>query len=386
MAQLKVFSFNIQGGRGMDNQLDLDRQAALIRAWQPDIVMLQEVHWGTNSSGGVNQAQELARKTGLGTWAFGRAIDFEGGWFGNAMLSRYPLTGLQNFIVPKPPGWELPWNWTQDRAVLHATADVAGIQHYLFCTHYSSRWDAYRVAHGEFLLNRITALPQGPPIILGGDLNATSEAREVAILRSVLKDASKVFNPAASERIDYIFFGGLYQYLVGRFEDIGTDVSDHNPVYAELSSKDFKEKEKEKEKEKDRKDVKEKDRKEALKEKEAIKERDVMLDPRLGQTFGGGTDPAQTLADLATRVEALEERFSLRGAFLRQESQPAQRTELDALQTLADLAARVQDLEERLAADRTLSGESPPSQAVGEQQPSETPAEPGAEDAGDATS
>ena len=40
---LKVVTFNIAHGKGMDGEVNLERQAKLINAYKPDIVFLQEI-------------------------------------------------------------------------------------------------------------------------------------------------------------------------------------------------------------------------------------------------------------------------------------------------------------------------------------------------------
>src|SRR5687768_15481548 len=74
--RLRVLTYNIHHGEGVDGRLDLERIARVITAEEPDLVALQEVDVKTRRTGGVDQAAELARLTGM-HFAFGKAIDYE---------------------------------------------------------------------------------------------------------------------------------------------------------------------------------------------------------------------------------------------------------------------------------------------------------------------
>lgn len=81
MPSVTIATFNIHSGRGLDDQVDLDRIAAAIRASGAQIVGLQELDSGLVRSGGVDQAAELARLTGL-TVAFHPTISTGRGGYG----------------------------------------------------------------------------------------------------------------------------------------------------------------------------------------------------------------------------------------------------------------------------------------------------------------
>src|SRR5690606_2840765 len=69
--KITVLTYNIHHGEGMDGKLDLERIANVIRSVNPDLVALQEVDRKTQRSAGVDQAEELARLTGM-RHVFGR--------------------------------------------------------------------------------------------------------------------------------------------------------------------------------------------------------------------------------------------------------------------------------------------------------------------------
>ncbi|HEV2296078.1 MAG TPA: endonuclease/exonuclease/phosphatase family protein [Tepidisphaeraceae bacterium] len=113
--ELTVLTYNIHHAQGMDKRLDLQRIAGVIRASGADLVALQEVDNGTKRAGGVDQAAELARLTNMHA-VFGPAMSYDGGQYGNAVLSRWPITSSR--IVP------LPWkqgNRREPRCAVSAT-------------------------------------------------------------------------------------------------------------------------------------------------------------------------------------------------------------------------------------------------------------------------
>ena len=62
---MRILTYNIHHGEGLDGRIDLPRIAAVIAAQRPDLVALQEVDRNARRSGGVDQAAELGRLTGL---------------------------------------------------------------------------------------------------------------------------------------------------------------------------------------------------------------------------------------------------------------------------------------------------------------------------------
>ena len=57
---VRVLSYNIKHGEGMDREVDLERAAAVIRAARPDIVTLQEIDWNTSRTERVDQGPPVS--------------------------------------------------------------------------------------------------------------------------------------------------------------------------------------------------------------------------------------------------------------------------------------------------------------------------------------
>ena len=101
--RVRVLTYNIHHGEGTDGKIDLARTGEAIKRVTPDLVALQEVDKATARSRGVDQAAELGKLTGMHA-AFGKAMDFARGQYGEAILSRYPLTEVQVHSLPFTEG------------------------------------------------------------------------------------------------------------------------------------------------------------------------------------------------------------------------------------------------------------------------------------------
>jgi hypothetical protein len=98
--ELRVVSYNIKHGRGNDDVVDLERTAGVIRAQRPDIVGLQEVDERAERSGKVPQAERLGQLLGM-HHAFGRFMDYQGGAYGMAILTRQPIVSTRSIQLPE---------------------------------------------------------------------------------------------------------------------------------------------------------------------------------------------------------------------------------------------------------------------------------------------
>src|SRR5712692_11135736 len=87
---LRVMTYNIHVGVGMDKKLDLQRIADVINREHPDLVGLQEVDRGVKRTEGLDEIAELARMTKM-EYAFAHNLDYQGGQYGVAILSRFPI-------------------------------------------------------------------------------------------------------------------------------------------------------------------------------------------------------------------------------------------------------------------------------------------------------
>jgi endonuclease/exonuclease/phosphatase family metal-dependent hydrolase len=253
---LRVATYNIRTGKGMDGKLDLARTAAIIKNLQLDIVGIQEVDKGANRSGNVDQAAELGRLTGMHA-EFAPAMDRDGGQFGVAMLSKARWIDMRRHVLPGVKGRE-------PRAALAATfrvgempsedketapaqrdalrANILGSNAYrsfvVVVTHLENQDETLRLKQIE-LLQTIVASYGKSPMLLLGDLNSKPTSLPMLALSRHWTDVSaqstqKTF-PAdvPAERIDYVMFRPRSAWRVLEERVIAEPAaSDHRPVLA----------------------------------------------------------------------------------------------------------------------------------------------------------
>ncbi|MBA2393035.1 MAG: endonuclease/exonuclease/phosphatase family protein [Ktedonobacteraceae bacterium] len=230
--QIKIMTFNIHHGEGTDQRIDLDRQAAIIQKSQAEIVFLQEVDKDTRRSYGLDEAKVLSNKSGFEYYVFGKNMDFDGGEYGNAILSQFQLEQPNNYSLPQPL---FPGGHRESRGLLQVEVIVNKAKFVLLGTHFSL-YERERLIQVDFVLKIINQVSASVPIILAGDLNCSETSKEISKISQCLTDTYKVTNHnlSSSNRIDYIFFRGPYR--ITAFADIQTVASDHNPLVATFSS------------------------------------------------------------------------------------------------------------------------------------------------------
>lgn len=230
--ELAILSYNIHHGEGLDGKIDLERIAKIITDSKADLVALQEVDRKSKRSGGVDQAKELARLTGM-NHVFGKAIDFEGGEYGQAILSRWPISLPIVHKLPQKAGRE-------QRIALFAVID--GVRGLTFTTtHLDHQIETIRVDQAR-ALNEFFEKKQSSVSILAGDFNDVPQSETMQLLLKEWEDsaganaAPTIPAEKPSKRIDYILFRQpKAAWRVVRSDVLDEPVaSDHRPVLSHL--------------------------------------------------------------------------------------------------------------------------------------------------------
>jgi len=230
--RVRVLTYNIHHGEGTDEVFDLERVARVIRDAAPDLVALQEVDEGTARAGGVFQARELGRLTGM-TSIFGEAMPYDGGSYGEAVLTRFPIVAHANHVLPASQGHE-------PRAALVVHVRPPGTDRgFLFIgTHLDHTQDVEdRIAQAR-KLRSLFAPRNALPSILAGDMNAEPDRIAVAVLEQAWTRVSTgpTFPSDGPEHtIDHVFLRPAKRWRVIETRVIDEPVvSDHLPLLVVL--------------------------------------------------------------------------------------------------------------------------------------------------------
>ena len=232
--QLTVMTYNIHHAEGMDKKLDLARIAEVIRRCEADLVALQEVDGGTKRTNRVMQAQELARLTKM-RHVYGPAMDFDGGKYGNAILSRFEI--MDSRVVPLP---YTAGERREPRSAVAALVRLPGGRDVTFIsTHFDHTKDSPdRIRQAAEVNRQLGDVPQ--PALLAGDFNCEPESEpmaEIARKWTMVSDDNTPTCPADKPhlRIDHVLVkpDGKWRVVEAKVTDEPV-ASDHRPVVVKL--------------------------------------------------------------------------------------------------------------------------------------------------------
>ena len=255
---VKVMSFNIAHGLGMDGIVDLEKTAEVIEDSCATIIALQEVdRYFSARSSFVDQVDWLSQRLNMHA-AYGANMNFAAEdserpnrQYGNVILSKYPIKYVENHLLTQV---YCPFGNNEQRGILETVIDVDGIYLSVFNTHLALKDNELAVSVDEILA--ITGKSRFPRI-LTGDFNASSSNVHMQKLNKQFRDAflkmkrgdaytypapyvdketTEVFWPAT--RIDYIFSDNDVEVV--QVAAIETAVSDHLPIVADMVLADVK--------------------------------------------------------------------------------------------------------------------------------------------------
>ena len=227
---LKVLCYNLRFGE-LANLKDL---GTFIKSENPDIVMLQEVDIFTQREKAVHQngknfIAELGYYTEMMS-AFGKSINYKGGYYGLGILSKYPILSMQKIFLP------LVEDGREQRSLLIARIELDnGLEVTVASTHLDlkPKIRLVQVAYINEILSQETN-----PVILAGDFNAKPGSPEISVGMKNWKKAcnddltTSSKNPGA--KIDYIFCYPENSWNVIDSKTSEVTLSDHFPVISVL--------------------------------------------------------------------------------------------------------------------------------------------------------
>lgn len=167
--RFRVLSYNIHKGiGGVDRRYRPERIMAVVEHYAPDIVLLQEVDDGVPRSHFHCQVDLFADALGFDHRAYQKNVQLKRGYYGNAILSRFPMEILGNIDLTLP--------FKKRRQALVATAHVRWENHtrsviianvHLGLAGYERKQQLLRLLAHDSLKHH----HRKTPIIIGGDYN-----------------------------------------------------------------------------------------------------------------------------------------------------------------------------------------------------------------------
>lgn len=236
MVSIRVMAYNIHhcNPPSKPGLIDIDAIAKAIKDQNPDLVALQEVDVNTGRSGKFNQAEEIAKKLGM-NFFFAKAIDYDGGDYGVAILSKYPMSDTKISRLPTEAS-------TKGEPRVLATAKITlpnGKMVFFGSTHLDAQKEDTNREIQIREINRISS-DEKLPFIIAGDFNAAPGSVVINTLDKQFTRScqpcdftSPVINPRKT--IDFIAFAPKSKFI-----SMSTHVvperyaSDHLPVLAVL--------------------------------------------------------------------------------------------------------------------------------------------------------
>ncbi len=217
---MKFITYNIQYGKGKDDQIDLERSIDELAG--ADIIALQEVERWCPHSGNVDQARVIAEGLRDYYWVYGAGVDLHvaGGTptqnvrhqFGNMLLSRQPILTSRHHLLPKYGSTDA---LSIQRSTIEATVQCGTRLLRLYSVHLTHLSSATRLPQVEALLSiHRNAVFEGAPV--SGDLRGFDWANGASAGSQIVPDEAIMlgdfnFQPNSPE----------YDLLVGPSSDYG---------------------------------------------------------------------------------------------------------------------------------------------------------------------
>lgn len=208
---VRILTYNILHGQTLKGDFDLDLIAGVISQANPDLVALQEVDFRTKRAMNMDLASELGNRTGL-VPLFGGAMFFDGGEYGEAILSRYSFVKSRNHQLPAQEERE-PRSALEVQVLLPCGDTISFVG-----THLDHTMDeSDRIAQTSYLNAHLAE--RDMPVILSGDLNARPESKAMSILFSEWTGTDPDFAPTSPStgprsKIDYILYRPVNRWRV----------------------------------------------------------------------------------------------------------------------------------------------------------------------------
>lgn len=240
---LKTITFNMCHGEAIDGTIDVKKQAEFLKQYKPDIIFLQEIDMYTKRVDSENQIYSFSKYVELPYRSMGINIKYKNGYYGDGILSRFPIEYSANYLMP------LVDTKNEQRGILCNKISFGTTKLNLFSVHFPTNFEERKLATEE-LINIIKKIDKDEVILVGGDFNIgiekvgkhkyafdkSAEYKEYEMLKEHLNKIENTEDTWFAENvqacIDTIFYSKNIK--IRKVETLPTKYSDHFAVYAEF--------------------------------------------------------------------------------------------------------------------------------------------------------
>ena len=230
---IRVMTYNIHHGEGMDGHINLDRIATLIHSANADLVGLQEVDRHADRSHNLDMIKALAHLTSM-HWAFGKNLELQNGDYGNGILTRFPIVHQENLHYKMVKS-------SERRGLLQVVIGIKNREIVFMNTHIDHCLDNSESISNVKQIRASANSYDGKPVIISGDFNETPKGQMIKEMELDFINASgAISQPVLTHRstnlktqIDYVFTSK--DWTIRSIEVLYSLASDHLPLVAEIS-------------------------------------------------------------------------------------------------------------------------------------------------------
>lgn len=223
---VRVMTYNIRGGYGLNGRQDVEAIAQVIEGAQVGVVVLQEIERGWLLEGSTDILALLSHRLNMPYTVMGTPTDPIAG---NAILSHYPILATAQGKLPR-------LDTLVDRGYIWAQIDLGGdetLRVFVTHLHHESEGSNVRMAQMSALLQ---AWKMHPQTVLAGDLNARMGSPEIQmVLDAGFVDSWMEAGKGDRPPIDWIFH--TPDLIALDIEKIESPASDHPAVVATIARK-----------------------------------------------------------------------------------------------------------------------------------------------------
>ena len=198
--------------------------AALLSELQLDVVGIQEIDNGTARAGGRNLTRLLAEAAGYPYWYFSQATGYDGGAYGTAILSKYPILASQTIPLEVAAG-------NERRSMGYVMILTPTGAAHVFNTHLCPSQMCYKSVNlmsFRYELTR-TGLSQ---YVVSGDFNVSPGSMSPLVpFVSFANVTGNTFGDGSVPKIlDNLLYVGVQVYDVNIVDTVESGLSDHRLV------------------------------------------------------------------------------------------------------------------------------------------------------------